>query len=166
MLGQVFKSFSRLLHPTDVPESGSLRDSRAFDERLSETTYTSCRYVPASLFLTWAIGKRLMRIGGYSLTYFDEFIDELLTQDRVCDIILPRLVQRSVLEETEGLEPRKSLLVSYSYLGVARITGVADAVGRGRKDGRTSVGCWRFRRRGQGSETPSTESRLIPRFFA
>lgn len=55
-------------------------------------------------------------IGGYSLTYFDEYIDELLTQDRVCDIILPRLTQRSVLEETEGLAPRKSLLVSHSQL--------------------------------------------------
>ncbi|WWC62558.1 uncharacterized protein I303_105154 [Kwoniella dejecticola CBS 10117] len=53
---------------------------------------------------------RLAHSGGYSLTYFDEFIDELLTQERVCDIILPRLTQRSVLEETEGLEPRKSLL--------------------------------------------------------
>lgn len=52
--------------------------------------------------------------GGYSLTHFDEFIDELLTQDRVCDIILPRLTQRAVLEETEGLAPRKSLLVRYS----------------------------------------------------
>lgn len=50
--------------------------------------------------------------GGYSLTHFDEFIDELLTQDRVCDIILPRLTQRAVLEESEGLQPRRSLLVS------------------------------------------------------
>jgi hypothetical protein len=55
----------------------------------------------------WA---RLMA-GGYELTYFDEFIDELLTKDRVCDIILPRLTQRAVLEDTEGLHPRKSLLV-------------------------------------------------------
>jgi pre-mRNA-splicing factor 38A len=52
------------------------------------------------------------KLGGYSLTHFDEFIDELLTQERVCDIILPRLTQRAVLEESEGLEPRKSLLVS------------------------------------------------------
>ncbi|WWC88681.1 uncharacterized protein L201_003594 [Kwoniella dendrophila CBS 6074] len=53
---------------------------------------------------------RLVNSSGYSLTYFDEFIDDLLTKERVCDIILPRLTQRSVLEETEGLEPRKSLL--------------------------------------------------------
>ncbi|WVW84665.1 hypothetical protein I302_106699 [Kwoniella bestiolae CBS 10118] len=53
---------------------------------------------------------RVAHSGGYSLTYFDEFIDDLLTKERVCDIILPRLTQRSVLEETEGLEPRRSLL--------------------------------------------------------
>ncbi|WVO12607.1 hypothetical protein L204_100212 [Cryptococcus depauperatus] len=53
---------------------------------------------------------RVAQPGCYLLTYFDEFIDELLTQERVCDIILPRLTQRSVLEETEGLPPRKSLL--------------------------------------------------------
>lgn len=48
--------------------------------------------------------------GGYRLTTFDDFVDELLTQDRVCDIILPRLTQRGVLEEVEGMAPRKSLL--------------------------------------------------------
>lgn len=53
---------------------------------------------------------RYRQVGGYYLTTFDEFIDDLLTQDRVCDIILPRLTQRSVLEEVEGLPPRKSLL--------------------------------------------------------
>ncbi|GMK53965.1 hypothetical protein CspeluHIS016_0105510 [Cutaneotrichosporon spelunceum] len=53
---------------------------------------------------------RYRQVGGYTLTTFDEFVDELLTQDRVCDIILPRLTQRAVLEETEGLAPRKSLL--------------------------------------------------------
>ncbi len=53
--------------------------------------------------------------GGYTLTYFDSFIDDLLSKDRVCDIILPRLTQRSVLEETEGLPPRQSLLVSLRF---------------------------------------------------
>lgn len=58
----------------------------------------------------------LIESGGYELTHFDDFIDELLTKDRVCDIILPRLTQRSVLEETEGLPPRKSLLVCSPFL--------------------------------------------------
>lgn len=40
----------------------------------------------------------------------DDFIDQLLTEERVCDVILPRLQKREVLEELNGLEPRQSLL--------------------------------------------------------
>jgi len=69
--------------------------------------------------------------GGYSLTYFDEFIDDLLTKDRVCDIILPRLTQRAVLEETEGLAPRRSLLVR--ALALMGFTPADSGAGRGRK---------------------------------
>jgi len=35
----------------------------------------------------------------------------LLTEERVCDIILPRLTKRQVLEETSELGPRKSRLL-------------------------------------------------------
>ncbi|KAI7848403.1 PRP38 family-domain-containing protein [Circinella umbellata] len=45
---------------------------------------------------------------GYSLTYMDEFIDQLLREERVCDVILPRLASRYVLEENDELEPRVS----------------------------------------------------------
>lgn len=48
--------------------------------------------------------------GSYSLTTIDEFADQLLNEERVCEIQLPRLTQRRVLEETEGLAPRKSKL--------------------------------------------------------
>ncbi|KAG8744760.1 hypothetical protein FRC10_009525 [Ceratobasidium sp. 414] len=41
----------------------------------------------------------------------DEFVDQLLTEERVCDTILPRLTKREVLEETEGLAPRPSALL-------------------------------------------------------
>ena len=41
----------------------------------------------------------------------DEFVDELLTQERVCDIILPRLAKRDILEDLGDLGPRKSLLL-------------------------------------------------------
>jgi hypothetical protein len=54
--------------------------------------------------------------GGYQLTYFDEFIDQLLTEERVCEVILPRLTRRDILEETEGLAKRTSLLVSLVLL--------------------------------------------------
>lgn len=45
------------------------------------------------------------------LTYMDEFVDELLTQERVCDTILPRLAKRDILEENGDIGPRKSRLL-------------------------------------------------------
>lgn len=40
----------------------------------------------------------------------DEFIDLLLTEERVCEVQLPRLTLRKVLEESEGLSRRRSKL--------------------------------------------------------
>jgi len=34
--------------------------------------------------------------GDFVISHVDEFIDQLLTEERVCDIILPRLMKRSV----------------------------------------------------------------------
>jgi len=48
---------------------------------------------------------------GYSLTFMDEFVDQLLAEERVCDIILPRLTKRQVLEENGDIGPRKSRLL-------------------------------------------------------
>ncbi|QSL64439.1 hypothetical protein MERGE_001740 [Pneumocystis wakefieldiae] len=48
--------------------------------------------------------------GLYGLSYIDEFVDHLLNEERVCDIALPRLPTRFMLEEMEELEPRKSAL--------------------------------------------------------
>jgi len=50
------------------------------------------------------------RDGQFVLSHMDEFIDELLTSDRSCDVILPRIQKRNVLEESNDLEPRVSLL--------------------------------------------------------
>jgi hypothetical protein len=44
--------------------------------------------------------------GEYALSHMDEIVDELLTQERVFGLILPRLTKRTVLEDTEELEPR------------------------------------------------------------
>ncbi|KAF8510214.1 PRP38 family-domain-containing protein [Hysterangium stoloniferum] len=54
---------------------------------------------------------RLRSMAGYSLTYMDEFVDELLTEERVCDIILPRIAKRETLEDTGDIGPRKSRLL-------------------------------------------------------
>ncbi|RIB03519.1 hypothetical protein C2G38_2224841 [Gigaspora rosea] len=40
----------------------------------------------------------------------DEFIDELLREDRVCDTIIPRITKHYVLEEKCELQPREDLL--------------------------------------------------------
>jgi len=48
--------------------------------------------------------------GSYGLTTFDEFIDNLLTETIVFEVVLPRLTSRKVLEELESLPPRKSTL--------------------------------------------------------
>ncbi|KAF8906019.1 PRP38 family-domain-containing protein [Gymnopilus junonius] len=55
---------------------------------------------------------RLRNISGYSLVFVDEFVYELLTEERVCDIIMPRLPKRQVLEENGELGPRKSHLLT------------------------------------------------------
>ncbi|KAG0277848.1 hypothetical protein BGZ95_005226 [Linnemannia exigua] len=43
---------------------------------------------------------------GYSLIHMDEYIDELLREERVCDVVLPRLTKRHVLEDAGELDPR------------------------------------------------------------
>lgn len=50
------------------------------------------------------------RAGNYEIIHMDEFIDQLLREDRVCDIILPRIQKRCILEENNELEPKVSAL--------------------------------------------------------
>eukprot|EP00039_Didymoeca_costata_P007338 m.98740 g.98740 ORF g.98740 m.98740 type:complete len:362 (-) comp13645_c2_seq1:87-1172(-) len=54
--------------------------------------------------------KRMKSDGGFELIHVDEFVDELLMEERHSDIILPRLTARDVLEINEGLEPYQSFL--------------------------------------------------------
>ena len=48
--------------------------------------------------------------GTFVLTHVDEFVEELLSEERSCDVILPRIQKRSVLEENNQLETRVSAL--------------------------------------------------------
>lgn len=50
------------------------------------------------------------RNGQFEIMHMDEYIDELLRSDRVCDIILPRVQKRLILEENNELEPKVSAL--------------------------------------------------------
>jgi len=54
---------------------------------------------------------RMRSMAGYTLTFMDEFVDSLLVEERVCDIILPRLQKRQILEENGEIGPRKSRLL-------------------------------------------------------
>lgn len=56
--------------------------------------------------------RKLRRKGraGTSLTYMDEFVDDLLSQDRVCATSLWKMPKRETLEDLEVLEPRVSAL--------------------------------------------------------
>ncbi|OTA61461.1 PRP38-domain-containing protein [Hypoxylon sp. EC38] len=47
---------------------------------------------------------------GTSLTYVDQFVDDLLTKDRVCATSLWQMPKREILEDLELLEPRISPL--------------------------------------------------------
>jgi len=83
---------------------------------------------------------RLRNMAGYSLTYMDEFVDQLLTEERVCDIILPRLTKRSTLEENGEIVPRQSRLL--------------DAL-----EGKSEHGSVRSRGRGSGGSSRSRSPR-------
>lgn len=54
--------------------------------------------------------RRRTKDGGYSLTYMDQFVDDLLTKNRVCGTSLRMLPQRSILEDLGQLEMRESPL--------------------------------------------------------
>lgn len=56
--------------------------------------------------------RKLRRRGraGTALTHIDEFVDDLLTKDRVCATSLWKMPAREVLEDLEVLEPRVSPL--------------------------------------------------------
>lgn len=50
------------------------------------------------------------RMHNFSVIHLDELVDNLLRENRVFDVILPRLTKRYVLEENGELEPYKSEL--------------------------------------------------------
>jgi len=54
--------------------------------------------------------RRRTKDGGYSLSYIDQFIDDLLTKDRVCATSLRKLPPRSLLEDLGQLDMRESPL--------------------------------------------------------
>ncbi|XP_051906792.1 pre-mRNA-splicing factor 38A [Hippocampus zosterae] len=77
--------------------------------RLTGTAVDCYKYLEP-LYNDYRKIKTQNRNGEFELMHVDEFIHELLHSERICDIILPRLQKRQVLEEAEMLEPRISAL--------------------------------------------------------
>ncbi|XP_060595748.1 pre-mRNA-splicing factor 38A-like [Ruditapes philippinarum] len=77
--------------------------------RLTGTSIDCYKYLEP-LYLDYRKLKRQQRDGTFELVHMDEYIDELLREERSCDIILPRIQKRNVLEEGNLLDSRVSAL--------------------------------------------------------
>lgn len=97
---------------------------------------------------------RVRSMTGYSLTYMDEFVYALMTEERVCDLILPRIAKRQVLEETGELGPRKSLLLDAMEGNSDQESGRGRSRSRSRSPDRKSRNL---------SRSPSKSRSLSPR---
>ncbi|KAK6188875.1 hypothetical protein SNE40_004961 [Patella caerulea] len=77
--------------------------------RLTGTSLDCYKYLEP-LYLDYRTIRKMNRSGEFQTIHMDEFIDELLREERVIDIILPRLQKRIVLEDSNELEQRVSPL--------------------------------------------------------
>ncbi|KAF9228611.1 PRP38-domain-containing protein [Gyrodon lividus] len=114
-------------------------------------------------------------MSGYSLIYFDEFIYSLVTEERVCDIILPRIAKRQTLEENGEIGPRKSRLLD-AMEGKSEDGGSHRSRSSGRSSSRSSSRSRSSRSRGSrkspyrsrnpsegGSSPPFVDGRYVSR---
>ncbi|KAG6460566.1 pre-mRNA-splicing factor 38 [Manduca sexta] len=81
----------------------------AFYMRLTGTSVDCYKYLEP-LYNDNRKLRRQTREGQFEIVHVDEFIDELLREERLCDIILPRIQKRPILEENNELEPKVSAL--------------------------------------------------------
>lgn len=81
----------------------------AFYLRLTASSEDCYKYLEP-LYNDYRKLRRQNRAGEYEIVHMDEFIDELLREERVCDVILPRIQKRHILEENGDLELRVSTL--------------------------------------------------------
>lgn len=81
----------------------------AFYMRLTGSSVDCYKYLEPLLADSRKL-RRQNRDGQFELINMDEFIDSLLRDERVCDVILPRIQSRHVLEENNELETKVSIL--------------------------------------------------------
>jgi pre-mRNA-splicing factor 38A len=83
--------------------------------------------------------KRKTRMGT-GLTFMDQFVDDLLTKDRVCATTLWKMPKREVLEDLEVLQPRVSPLGDIEDLLQSDPEDVERENGNGSESGDASPG--------------------------
>ncbi|KAF9158952.1 hypothetical protein DFQ26_007082 [Actinomortierella ambigua] len=104
----VIKYITGLSEDDDMDDSNKyLRALGAFYLRLTGKPATIYKVLEPLLDDPRKLRKRTLN--GFVLTYMDEFIDELLREERVCDVVLPRLTKRFILEDSGDLDPRESI---------------------------------------------------------
>lgn len=86
-----------------------IRALGAFYLRLTGTSIENWKYLEP-LYNDYRKLRCMDRMGKFSIIHMDELIDLLLREDRVFDVILPRISKRRVHEESDELEPRISAL--------------------------------------------------------
>ncbi|KAJ7581100.1 PRP38 family-domain-containing protein [Mycena floridula] len=103
---------------------------------------------------------RSRNMSGYALTFMDEFVHALLSEERVCDLILPRIPKRDILEENGELGPRKSRLLD-------ALEGKSDdGSDRGRSRSRSRSRSGSKSRSRSRSRSRKRESQRNPRYIS
>ncbi|SAM83679.1 related to PRP38A-pre-mRNA-splicing factor [Ustilago bromivora] len=102
--------------------------------------------------------------GGYEVLHMDEWVDMLLREERVCDIILPRLSKREVCQVRDGLAPRISKLET-CLIRTLESNHVAEEEGQESDGSLSDLKRWKLQklqqatRRAQIKTSPSPPSR-------
>ncbi|KAI2807872.1 Pre-mRNA-splicing factor 38A [Blomia tropicalis] len=86
-----------------------IRALGAFYLRLTSNSLDVYKYLEP-LYNDYRKLRRMGKMGTFDLIYMDEFVDILLREDRVFDVILPRLTKRFVHVENGELPKRVSLI--------------------------------------------------------
>ncbi|SJX64668.1 related to PRP38A-pre-mRNA-splicing factor [Sporisorium reilianum f. sp. reilianum] len=108
-------------------------------------------------------GRKLRRRGSggeFSIVHMDEWIDMLLTEERVCDIILPRLTRRDVCETRDGLPPRISKLETSLLKAVQQRErdGAENSGSDDSDDSSADVKRWKLQRLQQSARLASSKT--------
>jgi pre-mRNA-splicing factor 38A len=93
----------------DYAEYKYLRALAAFYVRLTDKSHQVYMKLEP-LYNDYRKLRILSPDGTYSITHMDEYIELLLNSESVYDITLPKLTKRAVLEQSQEIAPRLSLL--------------------------------------------------------